>query len=289
MPELPEVETVRRGLAPAMINRQIAQVEVRRKDLRFPFPQNFARRLIGREILTLRRRAKYLLADLDDQMSLIMHLGMSGSFRIEEEMLGNFIHARNRLITHDHVAFQLSNGQRIIYNDPRRFGFMLLIPTAEIMTHAYFSHLGVEPLSDLLNAKFLARAFHHRKTSVKSLLLDQHLIAGIGNIYACEALHEAGISPLRQGEDLVTQQGRPAVALMRLSKTIKNVLEKAISAGGSSLRDHRQTNGAMGYFQHQFKVYGRENEPCYTCGKKRNISRIVQSGRSTFYCSGCQK
>ena len=289
MPELPEVETVRRGLAPAMINRQIAHVEVRRKDLRFPFPPNFARRLIGREILTLRRRAKYLLADLDDQMSLIMHLGMSGSFRIEEEMLGNFIHARNRLITHDHVAFQLSNGQRIIYNDPRRFGFMLLIPTAEIMTHDYFSHLGVEPLSGLLNAKFLARAFHHRKTSVKSLLLDQHLIAGIGNIYACEALHEAGISPLRQGEDLVTQQGRPAAALMRLSKTIKNVLEKAISAGGSSLRDHRQTNGSMGYFQHQFKVYGRENEPCYTCGNKRNISRIVQSGRSTFYCSGCQK
>ncbi|MFM8859320.1 MAG: bifunctional DNA-formamidopyrimidine glycosylase/DNA-(apurinic or apyrimidinic site) lyase [Methylocystis sp.] len=289
MPELPEVETVRRGLAPAMINRRIAQVELRRKDLRFPFPLHFTRNLMGREILTLRRRAKYLLADLDDAMSLIMHLGMSGSFRIEEETPGNFFHTRNRLFAHDHVTFYLSNGQRIIYNDPRRFGFMLLIPTAEIMFHPYFSHLGVEPLSDLLNAEFLARAFYHRKTSVKSLLLDQHLIAGIGNIYACEALHEARISPLRQGGDLVTQQGKPAAALMHLPKTIKNVLEKAISAGGSSLRDYRQTNGAMGYFQHQFKVYGRENETCYTCGKNKNISRFVQSGRSTFYCPGCQK
>ena len=289
MPELPEVETVRRGLAPAMINRQIVQVEVRRKDLRFPFPSNFTHSLTGREILALRRRAKYLLVDLDDQMILIMHLGMSGSFRIEEETLGNFIHVRNRLFAHDHVTFHLSNGQRVIYNDPRRFGFMLLIPTVEIMTHGYFSHLGVEPLSNLLNAEFLARGFHHRKTSVKSLLLDQHLIAGIGNIYACEALHEAKISPLRQGRDLVTQQGRPSAALKRLPKTIKNVLEKAISAGGSSLRDHRQTDGAMGYFQHQFKVYGRENESCYTCGAKKNISRIVQSGRSTFYCPGCQK
>lgn len=289
MPELPEVETVRRGLAPAMINSQIAQVEVRRKDLRFPFPPNFIHSLTGRKILTLRRRAKYLLADLDDKMSLIMHLGMSGSFRIEEETLGNFIHARNHLIAHDHVTFYLSNGQRIIYNDPRRFGFMLLLPTAEITTHAYFSHLGVEPLSDLLNAEFLVGTFHHRKTSIKSLLLDQHLIAGIGNIYACEALHEARISPLRQGHDLVTQQGRPTAALMCLLKTIKNVLEKAISAGGSSLRDHRQTDGTMGYFQHQFKVYGRENESCYTCGKKKNIKRMVQSGRSTFYCPGCQK
>jgi len=289
MPELPEVETVRRGLSPAMVNRQIAQVELRRKDLRFPFPPNFTRRLRGREILTLRRRAKYLLADLDDQMSLIMHLGMSGSFRVEEETLGDFVHERNRLTAHDHVFFHLSNGQRITYNDPRRFGFMLVIPTADILTHPYFSHLGVEPLSEMLNAKFLARAFDERKTSVKSLLLDQHVIAGIGNIYACEALYEAKISPLREGGDLVTKKGTPTAALMRLPKTIKDVLEKAIAAGGSSLRDHRQTNGGLGYFQHQFKVYSRENEPCYNCGKNKNISRLIQSGRSTFYCPGCQK
>jgi formamidopyrimidine-DNA glycosylase len=272
-----------------MVNRQIAQVELRRKDLRFPFPPNFTRRLRGREILTLRRRAKYLLADLDDQMSLIMHLGMSGSFRVEEETLGDFVHARNHLTAHDHVIFHLSNGQRITYNDPRRFGFMLVIPTADILTHPYFSHLGVEPLSEMLNAKFLARAFDERKTSVKSLLLDQHVIAGIGNIYACEALYEAKISPLREGGDLVTKKGTPTAALMRLPKTIKDVLEKAIAAGGSSLRDHRQTNGGLGYFQHQFKVYSRENEPCYNCGKNKNISRLIQSGRSTFYCPGCQK
>jgi formamidopyrimidine-DNA glycosylase len=289
MPELPEVETVRRGLVPALAGARIMRVEQRRGDLRFPFPPDFAARLAGRRILRLRRRAKYLLAELDQGETLVMHLGMSGSFRIDGDVQGFFHHPRDKSAAHDHVVFHMENGARVTYNDPRRFGFMLLIPTAELDAHKLFSGIGVEPLSDALDAVFLARAFRGRAAPAKALLLDQRLIAGLGNIYVCEALHRCGISPLRAGGKLVTAAGRPTAALARLPAAIRAVLGEALAAGGSSLRDHRQADGSLGYFQHSFRVYDREGAACPTPGCKGAIARAVQSGRSTFYCPECQK
>lgn len=289
MPELPEVETVRRGLAPALVGATIKRVELRRHDLRFPFPERFASRLQGRRVLDLRRRAKYLIADLDDEHSLIMHLGMSGSFRIDEETPGAFHQKRDKNAAHDHVVFHLHHGKRVIYNDPRRFGYMLLIPTHEIDADKLFRSLGVEPLSNMLDAAFLARAFRGRAAPVKALLLDQRLIAGLGNIYVCEALHRARISPLRAAGSLVTVSGKPKAALARLPQAIKDVLKDALKAGGSSLRDHRQIDGSLGYFQHSFRVYDREGAACPTPGCMGTIARTAQSGRSTFYCPRCQK
>ncbi|MBM3577599.1 MAG: bifunctional DNA-formamidopyrimidine glycosylase/DNA-(apurinic or apyrimidinic site) lyase [Alphaproteobacteria bacterium] len=289
MPELPEVETVRRGLAPALVSATIERVELRRHDLRFPFPERFASRLQGKRVLDLRRRAKYLIADLDDGHSLIMHLGMSGSFRIDEETPGAFHHKRDKNAAHDHVIFHLSHGKRVIYNDPRRFGYMLLIATHEIDEDKLFRGLGVEPLSDALDGAFLAHAFRGRAAPVKSLLLDQRLIAGLGNIYVCEALYRARISPLRAAGSLVTASRKPKAALARLPQAIKDVLKDALKAGGSSLRDHRQIDGSLGYFQHSFRVYDREGAACPTPGCKGTIARVVQSGRSTFYCPRCQK
>ncbi|WP_292532388.1 bifunctional DNA-formamidopyrimidine glycosylase/DNA-(apurinic or apyrimidinic site) lyase [Methylocystis sp.] len=289
MPELPEVETVRRGLAPALVGATIAGIELRRHDLRVPFPQRFAARLQGRRVLDLRRRAKYLIADLDDGQSLIMHLGMSGSFRIDEESPGAFPRKNDKLAAHDHVVFHLDHGRRIVYNDPRRFGCMLLVATNEIGEDQRFRGLGVEPLSGALDAACLASAFRGRAAPVKALLLDQRLIAGLGNIYVCEALHRAHISPLRAAGSLVTATGRPTAALARLPQVIKDVLNDALKAGGSSLRDHRQTDGSLGYFQHSFRVYDREGAACPTPGCKGTIARVVQSGRSTFYCPRCQK
>jgi len=289
MPELPEVETVRRGLAPALVGARILRVEQRRGDLRFPFPPDFARRLTGRRILALRRRAKYLIADLDGDEALVMHLGMSGSFRIDEEATGHFHHPRDKSPAHDHVVFHFDNGKRVAYNDPRRFGFMLLVPAAELEAHKLFRGIGVEPLSEDLDAAFLARAFRSRKAPVKALLLDQRLIAGLGNIYVCEALHRARISPLVAAGALVTPAGKSGAALVRLPKAIKDVLADALAAGGSSLRDHRRTDGSLGYFQHNFRVYDREGAACPTSGCKGAVARVVQSGRSTFYCPRCQK
>jgi formamidopyrimidine-DNA glycosylase len=289
MPELPEVETVRRGLAPALVGATIARVELRRHDLRIPFPERFAARLQGRRVLDLRRRAKYLIADLDDANSLIMHLGMSGSFRIDDETPGDRRPSSGKIAAHDHVVFHLDHGKRVVYNDPRRFGCMLLVATNEIVADKRFSGLGVEPLSDSLDAAFLAGAFRGRAAPVKALLLDQRLIAGLGNIYVCEAAHRARISPLRAAGSLVTPGGRPKAALARLPKAIKDVLNDALKAGGSSLRDHRQTDGSLGYFQHSFRVYDREGAACPTPGCKGTIVRAVQSGRSTFHCPACQK
>ncbi|WP_363350016.1 bifunctional DNA-formamidopyrimidine glycosylase/DNA-(apurinic or apyrimidinic site) lyase [Methylocystis echinoides] len=289
MPELPEVETVRRGLAPTLAGARIAKVEQRRPDLRFPFPPDFAARLSGRRVLALRRRAKYLLADLDGGETLVMHLGMSGSFRIDGEIAGVFHHPRDKSATHDHVVFHMESGARVTYNDPRRFGFMLLIATAELDSHKLFQGLGAEPLSAELDAGFLARAFRGRAAPVKALLLDQRLIAGLGNIYVCEALHRAGVSPLLAGGRLVTAAGRPRAALARLPGAIRDVLEAALAAGGSSLRDHRQADGSLGYFQHSFRVYDREGAACPTPGCKGTVLRSVQSGRSTFHCPVCQK
>jgi formamidopyrimidine-DNA glycosylase len=293
VPELPEVETVRRGLEPALVDATIVRVEQRRPDLRFPFPEAFAARLTGRVVTTLERRAKYLLARLDDGMVLVMHLGMSGSFRIEADdgsnLPGLFHQARSTAATHDHVVFHLSNGARIVYNDPRRFGFMLLVQDAERSKHPLFVKIGVEPLGDDLNAETLARLFRGRTTNLKAALLDQTLIAGLGNIYVCEALHRAGLSPRRAAETLVRKDGTPTARAARLVTEIRNVLNEAVAAGGSSLRDHRQTDGTLGYFQHRFRVYDRMDDPCPLRTCSGVVRRTVQNGRSTFYCPECQR
>jgi formamidopyrimidine-DNA glycosylase len=286
VPELPEVETVRRGLEAAMVGAKLAAVEQRRPDLRFPFPERFAERLTGQRIEALRRRAKYLIADLDGADVLVMHLGMSGSFRIEQArrpIPGG--RAKNSL--HDHVTFELSTGARIVYNDPRRFGFMQLIPRQEFAAHPLFNNIGIEPLGDEFDGATLARLFAGRTTSLKAALLDQALIAGLGNIYVCEALHRAGLSPRRPAACLSCNDGRPSARATRLARAIREVLNEAVAAGGSSLRDHRKIDGTLGYFQHSFRIYGRAGEPCARCGGR--VRRITQAGRATFYCGGCQR
>lgn len=287
MPELPEVETVRRGLAPVMVDARFDEVEARRPDLRFPLPERFAGRLTGRRVVSLDRRAKYLLADLDDGEVLVMHLGMSGSFRIEGDVPGGFHHARSRIGAHDHVVFRLG-GATVTYNDPRRFGFMLLVPRAQLADHPFFRKLGLEPLGNELSAATLAAAFRGKTTSLKAALLDQRLVAGIGNIYACEALHRSGLSPKRAAGTLATRSGGPSVRSERLATAIREVLVAAVAAGGSSLRDHARTNGELGYFQHTFRVYDREGAPCPTPGCRGTVARMVQTGRSTFFCPVCQ-
>ena len=289
MPELPEVETVRRGLAPAMVGARLARVELRRPDLRFPFPDAFAARLSGRRIEALSRRAKYLLADLDDGQCLVMHLGMSGSFRLEEATPGLFHHARSKNPAHDHVVFSLSTGATITYNDPRRFGFMLLEARATLPAHAYFRDLGVEPLGDALDGATLARLFAGKTTPLKAALLDQRLIAGLGNIYVCEALHRAALSPRRKAGSIARGDGEPTERAHRLASAIRAVLEEALAAGGSSLRDHAQTDGSLGYFQHRFRVYDRVGAPCPSPGCVGVVRRVAQAGRSSFFCGACQR
>lgn len=289
MPELPEVETVRRGLAPVMEGAIIREADIRRPDLRFPFPERFAERLAGRRITALGRRAKYLLADLDDGEVVIMHLGMSGSFRIEGDLLGTFHHARSRAGAHDHVVLRLSSGATVTYNDPRRFGFMLMTARAALADHPLIAHLGVEPTGNDLSAEHLAAAFRGKAAPLKAALLDQSIIAGLGNIYVCEALFRAGLSPLRAAGTLVTKAGRPTARLERLVPVIRQVIAEAIEAGGSSLRDHAQPSGELGYFQHSFHVYDREGEACVTPGCRTIVRRIVQSNRSTFFCPACQR
>lgn len=293
MPELPEVETVRRGLAPAMTGQMIEDVELRRADLRFPFPSRFRNRLIGRRIEALGRRAKYLLADLDNGEVLVMHLGMSGSFRVadsnEQSAPGEFYQPKSKIAAHDHVTLQLSNGKSIIYNDPRRFGFMDLVKRVEFSSHPLFAKMGIEPLGNELDSSFLAKAFAGRKTPLKAALLDQKIIAGLGNIYVCEALFRAGLSPKRIAGTLVRKNGTLSARAGTLAETIRTVLEEAVAAGGSTLRDHRLTDGSLGYFQHTFRVYDQEGESCSTPNCTGHVKRIVQSGRSTFYCSACQK
>lgn len=290
MPELPEVETVRRGLAPALVGARFVSIDQRRPDLRFPFPENFVQRLTGRRIEALSRRAKYLLADLDDAQVLVMHLGMSGSFRVEDETPpGNFHYLKAKNAAHDHVAFRLSTGKRIIYNDPRRFGFMQIIARAELSAHPLFRNVGLEPLGNEFDGAALARLFAGKAAPLKAALLDQTLIAGLGNIYVSEVLHRAGLSPRRAAGSLVRKNGSPTGRADLLAKVIRDVLEEAVEAGGSSLRDHRQTDGALGYFQHRFRVYDKEGAPCPRDGCGGTIKRIVQSGRASFFCARCQK
>jgi formamidopyrimidine-DNA glycosylase len=281
MPELPEVETVRQGLAPFLVGSRILKVELRRKDLRFPFPENFAENLEGRRIVALNRRAKYLLASLDDGQVLIAHLGMSGSFRIEAEVVGTFNFPRSKLPAHDHVAFTLETC-RLIYNDPRRFGFMTLTTDAELEKHPFFIGLGVEPLSNAFNGEALALLFAGKSAPLKAALLDQRNVAGLGNIYVCEALHRAKLSPLRPASALTEKSAED------LAKAVRAVLREAIEAGGSSLRDHRQADGSLGYFQHNFRVYDREGQACVSRACRGTIARRAQNGRSTFFCPSCQ-
>ena len=283
MPELPEVETVRAGLAPAMEGRCIIRVEQRRANLRFAFPQEFAARLTGRRVMALSRRAKYLLGDLDDGMVLVMHLGMSGSFRIDADMPGDFHHPRRAIAAHDHVVLHLEGGASITYNDPRRFGFMELIARRDLAGHKLFAQMGIEPLGNALDGAALLRLFGGKNAPLKAALLDQRLVAGLGNIYACEALHRAGLSPQRRAGSLTGKQAKILAAIIR------DVLGEAVKAGGSSLRDHRQTDGSPGYFQHAFRVYGREGEACAAAGCGGIVARLAQAGRSTFFCAKCQR
>jgi len=288
MPELPEVETVRRGLAPAMEGARFAKVEVRRRDLRWPLPKDFARRLEGKTVEGLGRRAKYLTADLSSGDVLLMHLGMSGSFRVGHDAKpGIYYHERSKSRAHDHVVFHMSNGDVITFNDPRRFGSMKLVPRAKLDEEPLLRAIGPEPLGNEFDASMLAVACAGKKTSLKAALSDQRVVAGLGNIYVCEALFRARLSPKRQASTIVDRNGKPNARAEALVESIKAVLNDAIKAGGSSLRDHRRADGSLGDFQHHFLVYDREGERCPNC--KGTIKRIVQAGRSTFYCPSCQK
>ncbi|ABQ32381.1 MAG: bifunctional DNA-formamidopyrimidine glycosylase/DNA-(apurinic or apyrimidinic site) lyase [Bradyrhizobium sp.] len=293
MPELPEVETVRRGLQPVMEGAKIVAAEARRGDLRFPFQPDFAKRLQGQTVRGLGRRAKYLLADLSSGDVLLMHLGMSGSFRVikqdDEETPGEFHYPRGKDSVHDHVVFHMSSGADIVFNDPRRFGFMKIIGRGEIEREPHLKDLGPEPLGNEFDAAMLATACAGKKTSLKAALLDQRVVAGLGNIYVCEALFRAHLSPRRLAATLATRKGEPTDHARRLVEAIHAVLNEAIRAGGSSLRDHRQTSGELGYFQHSFQVYDREGEPCRTDGCGGVVKRFVQNGRSTFWCPKCQR
>ncbi|HPA37230.1 MAG TPA: bifunctional DNA-formamidopyrimidine glycosylase/DNA-(apurinic or apyrimidinic site) lyase [Phenylobacterium sp.] len=287
MPELPEVETVRRGLAPVLEGRRLSRVEQRRADLRFPFPDGFVQRLTGARITALRRRAKYLMAELDRGETLVMHLGMSGRYEIARpegsERPGEFHYAADPDPKHAHVVFETEDGGRVTYYDPRRFGYMDLIETDRIAEHPWFKALGPEPLSPEFDAARLKAAFEGRRQGPKTLLLDQRIVAGLGNIYVCEALNRSRISPFKPADSI------PKKKLAPLVETIREVLEEAIAAGGSTLRDYAAADGALGYFQHRFRAYDREDEPCLNPGCKGTIAREVQAGRSTFFCPVCQR
>jgi formamidopyrimidine-DNA glycosylase len=317
MPELPEVETVRRGLQPVMEGSKIVRAEARRKDLRFPFQKDFVARLEGQTVTGLGRRAKYLLADLASGDVLLMHLGMSGSFRVIEgegqKTPGKFHHPRAEDRAHDHVVFHMSSGAAVVFNDPRRFGYMKIIARHALEGEPLLSGLGPEPLGNEFDAAMLARSCANRKTSLKAALLDQRVVAGLGNIYVCEALYRSQLSPRRLAATLATKAGprkgaaarqrnsvaagqrkgvaggEPTDHAKRLVNAIHAVLNQAIKAGGSSLRDHRQTSGELGYFQHSFQVYDREGEKCQTAGCGGIVRRFTQNGRSTFWCPKCQK
>jgi len=283
MPELPEVETVKRGLTPAMEGVVIAQADVNRPDLRWPFPPHMAERLTGKRVERLWRRSKYILADLDSGESLLIHLGMSGRMLISGDPLGQFVHDHPAPEKHDHVVFHMANGARVTFNDPRRFGAMDLMDTATADTHKLLAVLGPEPLGNAFDESYLIQAFKNKNSPVKSVLLDQRIVSGLGNIYVCEALFRAKIHPTRKAGRIGKDRVR------RLVPIIREVLTEAIDAGGSSLRDFRQADGELGYFQHCFDVYGRESEGCRTEGCPDIVRRMVQAGRSSFYCPSCQR
>ncbi len=288
MPELPEVETVRQGLTPAMQGRVIMRADVRRPDLRWPFPARMAERLTGQRVIRLRRRSKYILVDLSGGETLLIHLGMSGRMTVtgvakaKSDMLGDFHHLHPAPEKHDHVILDMDNGARITFNDARRFGAMDLAKTRDVDQHKFLAALGPEPLGNSFHTAHLQTALKTRKSPIKSALLDQRMVAGLGNIYVCEALWRTGIAPTRISNSLSNTR------VASLVPAIRDILTEAIAAGGSSLKDYRQADGELGYFQHSFAVYGREDEPCRTGGCSGKIMRIVQSGRSSFYCPACQ-
>jgi formamidopyrimidine-DNA glycosylase len=294
MPELPEVEIVRRGLEPVLAGQRFVRVETRRRDLRFPFPPRFSERLEGNTVTRLDRRAKYLLAVLSSGEVLVMHLGMTGRFTVrsraakEPYLLGDFEFEGRAEAKHDHVVFHMSNGAAITYNDARRFGFMLLVSQAKIDAHPLFKGLGVEPLGPMLTASYLADRAAGRRSDLKAFLMDQRIVAGLGNIYVCEALFRAGLAPARRTSALAKKNGAPAPSADRLVRAIRAVLEGAIAAGGSTLRDYRKADGSRGGFQHAFSVYGREGAPCVRPGCRGIVRRSIQGGRSSFYCPSCQ-
>ena len=293
MPELPEVETVRRGLEPVLTGQRLIRVEQRRPDLRFPFPPRFRERLEGQTILSLGRRAKYLLVDLSSGEVLIMHLGMSGRFMIFDlahtKKPDFFYYDTGGSAPHDHVVFHLESGARAIYNDPRRFGFMDIVSRSSLERCRHFKSMGLEPLGNELDGDRIRALFDGKKAPLKAALLDQSLIAGLGNIYVCEALYRAGLSPKRRAGTLSAARGAMKEKADELAEIIRDVLTEAVEAGGSSLRDFAQTDGSLGYFQHRFRVYDREGEACFTKSCGGTIKRLVQSGRSTFFCPKCQK
>ncbi len=283
MPELPEVETVRRGLLPTMEGQVIAKADVNRADLRWPFPKDMAARLTGKTVTALRRRSKYILADLSSGETLVIHLGMSGRMLISGDPLGQFHHDHPAPEKHDHVVFHMANGARITFNDARRFGAMDLTPTATADQHWLLEKLGPEPLGNEFHEDYLVERLKSRNTPIKSALLDQRIVSGLGNIYVCEALFRAQISPKRKAGKISASRIRTLVPIIR------TVLEDAIKAGGSSLKDYRQADGELGYFQHSFDVYDREGQPCRTPDCTGEVTRIVQSGRSSFFCPQCQR
>jgi formamidopyrimidine-DNA glycosylase len=287
MPELPEVETVQRGLAPAMEGARITKVEVRHRGLRWPISKDFEKRITGTTVEGLGRRAKYLLADLSSGDVLVMHLGMSGSFRVDDGKIAQYHHEKSKNAAHDHVVFHMSNGATVTFNDPRRFGSMKLVKRTKMDAEPLLRGIGPEPLGNEFDAALLAQACAGKKTSLKAALLDQRVVAGLGNIYVSEALFRARLSPKRLASTLADRNGKPNALALVLVDAIKAVLHDAIKAGGSSLRDHRRADGSLGDFQHNFLVYDREGAPCPGC--KRKVKRLVQNGRSTFYCPACQK
>ena len=281
MPELPEVETVRRGLLPAMEGKRILRAEINRPDLRWPLPERMAERLTGARVERLRRRSKYILADLDTGESLLIHLGMSGRLLVSGVMLGEFHLDHPAPQKHDHVVLHMEGDARVTFNDARRFGAMDLVRTDREEAHWLLSGIGPEPLGNAFDESYLTAALKKRSSPIKTALLDQHVVAGLGNIYVSEVLFRAGIDPRRAANRI------SATRLAQLVPLIREVLTEAIEAGGSSLRDHRQADGELGYFQHSFRVYDREDEPCPTCGA--SIRRIVQSSRSSYFCPKCQR
>jgi formamidopyrimidine-DNA glycosylase len=325
MPELPEVETVRQGLEPVMRGRRFVHVTQRRKDLRFPLPERFAERLTGRKVERLDRRAKYILIHLDGAEVLAVHLGMTGRFSVklprtpsprkrgegrqlapapataphpnplptegwgEGTQLGDYTYEHGHDAKHDHLVFEMSGGARVTFNDARRFGYMTLIPEKDLASDAFFRGLGVEPLGADLDPAYLARRALGKKTDLKAFLMDQRIVAGLGNIYVCEALFRADLSPFKPAARLATRTGRPTPAAARLVPAVKAVLQDAIRAGGSTLRDYKRADGSVGAFQNEFQVYGREGEPCARGGCRGIVRRKTQGGRSTFYCPACQR
>ena len=297
MPELPEVETVCRGLASVLAGRRFLKVEQRRKDLRFPLPQGFVQRLTGRRVNRLDRRAKYILVHLDGAEVLAVHLGMTGRFLVRQglrsagdsELLGAFVHDHGHLDKHDHLVFTMSGGPVVTYNDVRRFGYMTLIAERDLEHDSFFQGLGIEPLSDELDAAYLARRAGGKKTDLKAFLMDQRIVAGLGNIYVCEALYRAQLNPCGGAARLATRSGKPTPAAQRLAAAIKAVLLDAIRAGGSTLRNYKQADGSIGRFQNEFAVYGRDGQSCAKPRCRGTVRRKTQAGRSSFYCPVCQR